>query len=209
MDNSNVEFRRQLRGLFAVLRAMVRRSSAGEGSREDYAALLEERIGALARVQDMLMRAPSEGVDLAELVHGELLAQTIPASRYGVAGPDTRIGPDAAIPVALAVHELTMNSLLHGALGALQGNVDVSWDYLDKAGSPWLKFDWQETGGQLSGLPPTVKGFGLELIERTLPYELGACTATVWPVSGVRIEIQIPVGSRVQFWRPADQAIAV
>jgi two-component system CheB/CheR fusion protein len=106
MENSNAEFRRQVRGLFAILRAIVRRSADGDISKSDYVAHLEGRIGALARAHDMLMRAPDEGVDLEEIVHAELLAQAVHSQRYRAFGPDTRVGREAAVPVALAIHEL-------------------------------------------------------------------------------------------------------
>ena len=77
MENSNAEFRRQVRGLFAILRAIVRRSADADISKTDYVAHLEGRIAALARANDMLMRAPHEGVDLEEIVHAELLAQAV------------------------------------------------------------------------------------------------------------------------------------
>src|SRR5436190_761256 len=119
--SSSAEFRRQLRSLFAVLRALVRRSTDGESSKLEYAAKLEGRIGALARVHEMLMRAPQQGIDLEELVHGELLTQAVPERCYRAIGPETRIGHEAAAPLALALHELAMNALLHGALGESDG----------------------------------------------------------------------------------------
>jgi two-component system CheB/CheR fusion protein len=209
MDSFNAEFRRQLRSLFAVLRAIVRRSSGGDGPKADYAAVLEGRIGALARAHDMLMRAPEQGVDLAELVHAEMLAQTTPAGRYRAAGPDTRIDQEAVIPIALALHELAVNALLYGAFAVPQGSVDIVWAHLERAGSMWLRISWLESGVHLSGDPPTNKGFGLELLESTLTYELSACTSVAWPTSGARIEIQIPSSHRTPFWRPAERAIAV
>ena len=130
MDKSNAEFRRQIRSLFALLRAIVRRSAEGEISKNDYAAQLEGRIGALARAQDMLMRAPDDGVDLDELTHGELLAQAIPERRYKVIGPDTRIGREAVMPVALALHELAVNALIHATYDNF-----ASW-LADRTGMP-------------------------------------------------------------------------
>src|SRR6185437_265028 len=59
METTPAEFQRQLRGLFAVLRTLVRQTTQGRETVEDYAARLEGRIGALARVHEMLMRAPS------------------------------------------------------------------------------------------------------------------------------------------------------
>jgi two-component system, chemotaxis family, CheB/CheR fusion protein len=205
-DNSNAEFRRQLRSLFAMLRAIVRRSAAGESSKSDYAANLEGRLGALARVQDMLMRAPDDGIDLEEMVHGELLAQAAPASRYRAIGPDTRIGREAAMPLALAFHELTLNALLHGVLTEPAGEIEVRWDHEDGDGLKRLRLVWTEHGAPDSRHPPTLKGFGLELIEKTLPYELDACTRVDWPGAGARVEILLPAQGRATFWRPGDKA---
>jgi len=206
LESPNAEFRRRLRSLFAVLRAIVRHSSAGENSKDDYAALLEGRIGALARVHDMLMRAPEVGVDLEELVHGEMLAQAVTSQRYDASGRDTRIAQEAAMPVALALHELTVNALIHGAFAAPGGKVEISWEHAVRNGRRWLRFLWQEDGVPIPRNPPTSKGFGLELLEKTLPYELEACTRVDWADRGARFEIQIPSAASATFWRPGDGA---
>ncbi len=204
--SSSVEFHRQLRSLFAVLRVIVRRSAEGESSKNDYAAHLEGRIGALARVHDMLMRAPEIGIDLEELVHGELLVQTVPSHKYRAAGPETRIGHEAAVPMALALHELTVNALLHGALGDSEGHLEITWEHLHTDGAARLRLMWEEHGVQTRRDSPTRKGFGLELIERTLPYELDACTRVEWPEQGLRIEILLPGAGKAMFWSPGTQA---
>jgi len=205
-EKPNVEFRRQLRSLFAVLRAIVRHSAKGDGSRSsDYAACLEGRIGALARVQYMLIRAPEDGIDLEEMVHGELLAQAAPASRYRAIGPDTRIGREAATPLALALHEMALNALLHGALGEPSGELEIRWDHEARDGQKRLRLLWEEQGAPIPRQPPTRKGFGLELIEKTLPYELDACTRVDWPERGARVEILLPAEGRTMFWRPGDR----
>src|SRR5579862_4255928 len=81
------EYRRQIRGLLAMIRAIIRRTARNDQSAEEYAGLLEGRLGALARVQDMLMRVPDEGADLMELVSAEFLAQGVPEGRVTLAGP--------------------------------------------------------------------------------------------------------------------------
>jgi two-component system CheB/CheR fusion protein len=204
--NSSAEFHRQLRSLFAVLRVIVRRSAEGESSKNDYAAHLEGRIGALARVHDMLMRAPDIGIDLEELVHGELLVQAVPSQKYRATGPETRIGHEAAVPLALALHELTVNALLHGALGATEGNLEIHWDHLHTERAGPLRLIWEERGVQTRRDAPTRKGFGLELIERTLPYELDACTRVDWPDQGLRIEILLPAAGKATIWSPGNRA---
>src|SRR5262249_46113966 len=150
-------------------------------------------------------RAPEDGIDLEEMVHGELLAQAAPASRYRAIGPDTRIGREAAMPLALALHELALNALLHGVLGEPAGELEIRWDHEDGGGDRRLRLLWEERGTSKARHAPTHKGFGLELIEKTLPYELDACTRVDWPDRGARIEILLPAEGRAMFWRPGDR----
>ena len=44
---------------------------------------------------------------------------------------------------------------------------------------------------------PPRSGFGRTLIERGLPYDLGAVTALEFTPSGVRCAVELPVGPRV------------
>jgi two-component sensor histidine kinase len=205
MENMDAEFRRQSRRLFAGLRAIVRRGADSAGSKADYAARLEGRIGALARAYDMFLRAPQDGVDLEEMVHAELLAQAIPIARCRVAGPDTRICGEAPLPLALALHELGVNAVVHGAFLGMQGMLDVSWSYVQRAGRNWLRLVWQESDGVARQNPPTAKGFGMELIESMLPYELDAGTRVSWLEPGTRVEIEIPADHRAISWSPGER----
>jgi two-component system CheB/CheR fusion protein len=205
MENMNAEFRRQSRRLFAVLRAIVRRSTDSAASTVDYAARLEGRIGALARVHDMILRAPQDGVDLEEMVQAELLAQAIPAARCRVSGPDTRIRGEAPLPLALALHELGVNAVVHGAFLGTRGTLEVTWSYVERDGREWLRLVWQECDSAMHGSPPAVKGFGMELIESMLPYELDAGTRVSWLEPGARVEIEIPANQRAVFWSPGER----
>ncbi|HUQ09926.1 MAG TPA: HWE histidine kinase domain-containing protein [Steroidobacteraceae bacterium] len=198
--DSNAEFRRHSRRLFSVLRAIVRRGADSAGDEREFSARLEGRIGALGRVHEMIMRSPREGIDFEELVHGELLAQAVPPARFRVAGPDTRISADAAMPMALALHELAVNAVIHGAFANAQGSLELTWEHCARDGREWLRVEWQEATTHEQRHPPTMKGFGLELIERSLPYELDACTRVAWSPGGTRIGIEIPGGQPASNW---------
>jgi two-component system CheB/CheR fusion protein len=199
MDMKISEFRRHSRRFVAVLRALIRRSAASATDKRDYADRLECRVGALARVQEMILRTPAEGVDLHELILDELLAQVIPQARCRISGPNTQIAADAALPLALVLHELAVNSIIHGAMQDAAGRLEVSWQHIDVAGKRLLRLTWLESGSAAMQAP-SAKGFGFELIERSLPYELDARTSVDWLPSGLRVEIEIPTLPSVQRW---------
>lgn len=170
--HSFLEQRRQVRELLARIRAIVRHMAAAEQPTERFVALLEGRLGALARVQEILLRAPDVLPDLMELVDAELLAQSIPHDRITVGGPPVLLSARVAGSLALAIHELVINAIQFGALGGGAGQVAVSWT-LDAARGE-VQLNWHETGSEVR--EPGKKGFGWELLQNTLAYELGART---------------------------------
>jgi len=93
----------------------------------------------------------------------------------------------------LALHELTTNALKFGALSVSEGKIKIRWKILpaepDDFGATRLAFLWDETGMHLD--PPQRGGFGRELIERGLPYELGARTRLQFRPRGVRCDIEL------------------
>lgn len=201
------EYQRQLRGVFAVLRTLVRGTREGRHTVDDYADHLEGRIGALARVQEILMRAPPEGVDLYELVCEEVMAQVIPDHQVQVSGPEVRIAPGAATPLTLALHELTVNALTHGAFSTPAGHVSITWSIQpprSAADFPELVFEWHETGLELTGDTPQKKGFGSEVLERLLPYELNARTTFTITCHGILASLSVPAQSGGLLWRPTN-----
>jgi two-component system CheB/CheR fusion protein len=208
METTPAEFQRQLRGLFAVLRSLVRQTTQGRESVEDYAAHLEARIGALARVHAMLLRAPPEGVDLQEIVCAELLSQAVAEKQYRIDGPEIRVERESATSLALAFHELSLNALEHGALTHPHGTIVVSWLPCHQDGTDWLQVRWSEHWPARPLASGGRKGFGSELIERMLPYELSARTRMELGGEGIRVELLIPAAASVTVWRPAGDETA-
>ncbi|MGN6376136.1 MAG: CHASE domain-containing protein, partial [Sphingomonas sp.] len=77
--------------------------------------------------------------------------------------------------MTLAVHELTTNALKYGALSTSRDIARVRWEVFNKQDRPWLRFRWSESGTAarpVAGEPRRL-GFGSELIEARIPYNLG------------------------------------
>ncbi|ACL58661.1 CheR family methyltransferase [Methylobacterium nodulans] len=194
------ELQHRVRNTLAVLRSIVRRTAATSDTVEVFAAHLEGRIDAFARVQAAVTRDPAAGIDLEQLVSHELLAHVAHEGDQvrSIAGPSLRLRPKAAETLALAIHELATNAVKHGALSAPNGRIAVAWRINEGATpEPMLVLDWSETGVALSGEPPAHRGFGTELIERMLAYELGGNAALTFRPEGLHCRIAVPANDRV------------
>ena len=186
------ELRHRLRNNLALVRSIIRRSHETAESTEHFALHLEARIGALTRIRGALVTAGACGVEIEELIRTELLASAVPERRCLVKGPAVRLHDKGAELLALAVHELATNSLKFGALATVSGGLVIRWSVTDDT-APHLQLSWSESGVSVASAAPRRRGFGQELIEATLPYELGAQSRLAFTPGAVLCEIHIPL----------------
>jgi two-component system, chemotaxis family, CheB/CheR fusion protein len=182
---------REARNALAIIRVMVRRTAGTSRSVDAFALHLEGRIGAVSRTQATVLRSPDATVDLAGLVADELLAGAAQGYRQAtVEGPPVRLPARKAAALGVAIHELTMNALKFGALSSPDGRLKVEWEMSLEAGGPVLAFRWEESGPcRLS--TPGPRGVGMEVLERSLPYQTGAVTAVDFRPEGIRVAIRM------------------
>jgi len=188
----SADLKHRLRNNLAQTRSIIRRSQEIAESVEHFALHLEARIGAVGRIQGALTTAGDAGVELEELVRTELIASAVPERSYLMQGPAVRLHTKGADSLALAVHELATNSLKFGALATPNGHLAVTWAAIEGP-VPRLRISWVESGTTIASLAPRRRGFGQELIECTLPYELGAQTRLMFSPGGVVCEIDVPL----------------
>jgi len=201
------DLKHRLRNNLAVLRSIIRRSHETADSAEHFALHLEARIGALARMQGTLAAIGKADVELEDLIRTELSACAVAEQRYLLQGPAVRLHAKGAESVGLAVHELATNSLKFGALGASSGSLAVKWTVIGDP-LPRLRIRWVESGVNIVTVAPRRRGFGQELIECTLPYELGARTRLTFNPGGVLCEMEIPLEACATSVEPAAQQTA-
>lgn len=167
-----LELQHRVRNIMAMIRSMTRRSADGAADVNEYGNLLEGRLLALARVQALLTRQVNTGGSLRDIVESEVSAQASGGGQYELVGPDVQLSPKAVEVLTLALHELSTNALKYGALSVPKGRLRVEWAPFEKRGRTWLAIDWAEAGAPARG-PVTRRGFGSDLIEGRIPYELG------------------------------------
>lgn len=156
------------------------------------------RIYALAGAHDLLTEASWEGASLAEVIHRTLKVHQ-PAGqtdRFLVSGPTMRLGPNAAVTLNMAFHELATNAVKYGALSNGTGLVSVLWSADADAALPALELEWRETGGPPVA-EPIRRGCGSRLIERGLPRELDGECRLVFRPEGLICRLRLPLSAKL------------
>ncbi len=188
------ELQHRVRNTLAVVKSIAQRTAESSDSVDEMAAHLSGRLEAFARVQSAVTRNPDAGVNLRSLIDDELLAHAAhEGNGLAVNGPEVALRPKAAESVSLALHELATNAVKHGALSNHNGGkIAIKWKLNGRGGERDLSFEWAETNGNGSLPEPTRHGFGMELLTRILPYDLGAKTNVEFRDNGLRFQMDLP-----------------
>lgn len=196
------EVQHRLRNTLAVIRSISRRTAETSQGKQAFASHLMGRIDAFARVIGLSMRSQDGSVLLEDLIREELLAQgsTI-EQRVRMSGPTIALGTKAAETLALAVHELATNSVKFGAIGSRRGALTIAWERVeaDEPGQLRIRWDEQVRGRRARPISdtPAHRGFGLELLENGMAYDLQARTGIVFRPEGVLCTMEIPLTPHV------------
>lgn len=180
------ELQHRVRNSLALINRIAERSGDNAADIEEYREAFLGRLSAFARVQTSVTESPDEGLDLHMLLVDELRAY--PARQISLSGPPAMLRPRSAERMALAIHELGVNALKHGAFRHGSGELSVTWGIDDRG----LAFTWRETGGP-SIAEPTTRGFGSEVFESALAYDLGAMVEVSYAGGGLTCSIRLPV----------------
>jgi two-component system CheB/CheR fusion protein len=188
------ELQHRVKNILAVVRSIAMRSVESADTLEDFNERFFGRIDALARTQGVLANRGAEGLTLHELIRDELTAITDQTAQVRVDGPPVLLRDKAAEALALAIHELVANAMKYGALSHQAGQLTVRWRAMNTGGADRLIFEWLEQGVQMPAGKPSRSGFGRRLIERGLPYDLDATTSLEFQSTGVRCQLELPLG---------------
>lgn len=154
-----------------------------------------QRLKALSEAHNLLTHTRWTDASLRGVLDAALEPHGF-GERITRSGEDVRLNPRMALSLALAVNELTTNSIKYGALSNSRGRVEVAWAIApdDGNGEPELNWSWRERDGP-EVRPPERRGFGSVLIERVLGADFGGVVRVEYAPAGVEATLRFPVAA--------------
>ncbi len=186
----NRELQHRVKNNLAAVQSIADQTARHARTVEEHREAFRDRIQAMARMNDLMRRIGDGDISLHELLERTL--ETFLGEDRGVTltGPrDLRVNSTTAETLNRVINELAANAAKHGALSNAMGRVDLRWT---RAPDGAVSLIWSETGGPPSPCPPTRRGFGAELIEGSIPHELGGAVRWTPRPEGLRCEIDLP-----------------
>jgi PAS domain S-box-containing protein len=179
------EIDHRARNALSVVQSIMRLSRGK--SRRDYVAVVEGRIGSLARTHDLLSKSRWIGADLSTIVSDELAPYRDGNGKIAASGPNVTLPPATAQILALAFHELATNAAKYGALSSASGGVRLVWELQQGT----LTVKWAESLGSLVR-PPTRQGYGIKMISASVERQLGGHARFDWRAEGLQCTLSVP-----------------
>jgi two-component sensor histidine kinase len=187
------ELHHRVKNTLAMVQALVGATGRSTGSFDEFYRSFSKRITSLAKTHSLLTEDYWQTASLREIALTELkpFAESR-KPRFMLVGPPVELSADLAVPVGMALHELTTNAVRYGALSVPTGYVRVQWRVGETEGARKLHLEWQEFGG-----PPASKprhhGFGSTLLQRVLPMQCNAKVEVQYDTEGLRFCMDAPL----------------
>ncbi|WP_052002817.1 HWE histidine kinase domain-containing protein [Microvirga sp. BSC39] len=183
------ELHHRVKNTLATVQAVVGATARSALNIDDFYQAFVGRIISLANTHSLLTEAVWQTASLREIMEKELRPYNdVRGQRITLNGPAVELPSEAAVPIGMAIHELTTNAAKYGALSDSRGKVSVSWETEAAEEGTRLKLVWEEGGGpQVSA--PTRQGFGSRLLHRVLTTQLNANVDMDFRPEGLRVAL--------------------
>jgi two-component system, chemotaxis family, CheB/CheR fusion protein len=191
------ELNHRVRNMLQVVIGLANQTLHRSADLESFDKAFMGRMQALARAYELLSRDGWRKAPIGELIRSQLGAFASEGGRYSTDGDAIELNSSAALALGLVLYELATNATKYGAFSTPGGRVDISWKVRSNGeGGPQLVLHWRESGGP-EVRPPEHSGFGSELVNRQLRYELKGEAALEFHTDGLRATLMVPVKDSV------------
>jgi two-component sensor histidine kinase len=182
LDELNHRVKNTLATVQAIAAQTLRTNPEPSAFRETF----EARLLALSATHDLLTATSWRSADLRDVARLEF--RPYDPDRYVLDGPEVSLSPSEALALGLLFHELATNAVKYGALSSPTGCVEVRWS----VDAGLLTLMWRERGGP-PVKPPTRRGFGSRLIERSLRGDMRGEAVLDFAPDGLLCRVRLPL----------------
>jgi two-component sensor histidine kinase len=187
------ELQHRINNMLMTIRAIARRTRARSQSLDEFAKSFDDRLAAIARTHALLSRTETSAVAMRELLSQELSAHgAVEGENLTQRGPELLISAKQAQGLSMAFHELSTNAVKYGALSVDNGRIDISWKIDISSAENQLRIRWRETGVTIER-EPTRRGFGSDILERSIPHLLHGSFERTLHRDGIECVIVLPL----------------
>ena len=201
------ELHHRVKNTLATVQAIVGSTARTASSIDSFYEAFVGRIKSLSHTHSVLTEDTWQTARLRGLLENELRPYAEGAmdgdrdARIALDGPAVDLPSEIAVPVGMAIHELTTNAAKYGALSTPTGRVAVLWEILPGGRAGTLRLEWRESGGPPAA-PPVRQGFGSRLLQRVLTTQVQAEVTTAYPREGFRLVMLAPLPDRTAASNP-------
>ena len=187
------ELHHRVRNTLATVQAVLNASLRSSVNMTEFGQSFGGRITSLSKTHAMITEDRAQVVSFEGLLQVGLVAYDEPGRhRITLQGPQVFLSSELAVPVGMALHEMTANAVRHGALAHADGRVEVTWAVHEEASGRTLRWTWNEHDGPPASLP-TREGFGIGLLRQLLTYQAHGTVDLAFEPDGLRIDVAMPL----------------
>jgi two-component sensor histidine kinase len=187
------ELHHRVKNTLATVVAITSQSLRNAASLKDGREAIENRLHALGRVHDLLLKTNWTSAPLAEILKAAIAPyDTSGGGRFFIQSSDIEVSAMAVLPLAMVLNELCTNAVKYGALSNATGRVDITATV--DASQTQFRLHWTERDGPAVQAPAR-RGFGTRLIEHSFVRQLNAEAQLKFDPAGLVCVLDIPVAS--------------
>jgi two-component sensor histidine kinase len=177
------ELNHRVKNTLATVLSLAMLSGKSAESVPRFVAAFTDRIHAMAKTHDLVMKGATGAITVADVLHAELAPYVAVDGQVHVVCDELALTVETPVNLGLVVHELLTNAAKYGALSTPQGRLWVHCGRTPTGGF----LDWRETINHAL-TPSERKGFGTLLIDR-LARELGGAARLDLKPTGLEARI--------------------
>ena len=175
----------RIKNILAMVQAVATQTFREDRISRDSVKIYANRLNAIGDAFTLLGQDHEPATDFRSLLERATLPFDNPDHpQFDIVGATFVVKAKAALAFSMALHELATNAVKYGALRHPEGKVLITWAADVTGAPPAFDFRWEERDGP-PVMPPTRKGFGSNMIEKVLAYEVSAKVQMDYAATGL------------------------